>query len=160
MALPKKVLHYFLCFFQLLSTWRIIHFAFQFVEIMIPDSDPVLQSLLASLFTWGVTALGAALVFVLPSNSKKVLGKLPHIRVKTLSCSRCKFGFRSRRNDSSLFLVITSTSNRDSRIQIRAMGFLSRCCRIRCRSRLRRTLWSLYPQVSPDLRFQLILIKL
>uniref|UniRef100_A0AC34RKT5 Zinc transporter ZIP11 n=1 Tax=Panagrolaimus sp. JU765 TaxID=591449 RepID=A0AC34RKT5_9BILA len=40
---------------------------------MIPDRDPVLQSLLASLFTWGVTALGAALVFILPSNSKKVL---------------------------------------------------------------------------------------
>uniref|UniRef100_A0A914EPS0 Zinc transporter ZIP11 n=1 Tax=Acrobeloides nanus TaxID=290746 RepID=A0A914EPS0_9BILA len=40
---------------------------------MIPDYDPVIQALLASLFTWGVTALGAALVFVLPSNSKKFL---------------------------------------------------------------------------------------
>uniref|UniRef100_A0A7E4VSK3 Zinc transporter ZIP11 n=1 Tax=Panagrellus redivivus TaxID=6233 RepID=A0A7E4VSK3_PANRE len=40
---------------------------------MIPGRDPVLQALLASLFTWGVTALGAALVFVLPANSKKVL---------------------------------------------------------------------------------------
>lgn len=41
---------------------------------MIADHDPVLQALFASLFTWGVTALGAALVFVLPSNSKKFLG--------------------------------------------------------------------------------------
>uniref|UniRef100_A0A915DHA2 Zinc transporter ZIP11 n=1 Tax=Ditylenchus dipsaci TaxID=166011 RepID=A0A915DHA2_9BILA len=38
---------------------------------MLANYDPVLQALLASLFTWGVTALGAALVFVLPSNSKK-----------------------------------------------------------------------------------------
>jgi len=40
---------------------------------MIPGYDPVLQALLASLFTWGVTALGAALVFVLPANNKKFL---------------------------------------------------------------------------------------
>ena len=36
--------------------------------------NPVLQALLASLFTWGVTALGAAMVFVLPANSTKFLG--------------------------------------------------------------------------------------
>ncbi|KAI1722293.1 ZIP zinc transporter domain-containing protein [Ditylenchus destructor] len=40
---------------------------------MIVNYDPILQALLASLFTWGVTALGAALVFVLPANSKKFL---------------------------------------------------------------------------------------
>lgn len=42
---------------------------------MIVNYDPILQALLASLFTWGVTALGAALVFVLPANSKKFLGR-------------------------------------------------------------------------------------
>uniref|UniRef100_A0AC34FDQ8 Zinc transporter ZIP11 n=1 Tax=Panagrolaimus sp. ES5 TaxID=591445 RepID=A0AC34FDQ8_9BILA len=40
---------------------------------MLLGYPPVLQALLASLFTWFVTALGAALVFVLPSNSKKIL---------------------------------------------------------------------------------------
>ncbi|KAK0426004.1 hypothetical protein QR680_009497 [Steinernema hermaphroditum] len=40
---------------------------------MIRGQDPVVQALLASLFTWGVTALGAAVVFVLPHNSKKLL---------------------------------------------------------------------------------------
>uniref|UniRef100_A0A914Z0C6 Zinc transporter ZIP11 n=1 Tax=Panagrolaimus superbus TaxID=310955 RepID=A0A914Z0C6_9BILA len=40
---------------------------------MILGYPPVLQALFASLFTWFVTALGAALVFVLPSNSKKIL---------------------------------------------------------------------------------------
>lgn len=43
--------------------------------VMIMDHDPIVQALFASLFTWGVTALGAALVFVLPSNSKKFLGE-------------------------------------------------------------------------------------
>lgn len=46
---------------------------------MIPNYDPVFQSLLASLFTWGVTALGAALVFVLPAQSKKFLGNWSRI---------------------------------------------------------------------------------
>ncbi|KAH7728665.1 Protein F59A3.4 [Aphelenchoides avenae] len=40
---------------------------------MIANYDPVLQALLASLFTWGVTALGASLCFILPANSKKFL---------------------------------------------------------------------------------------
>uniref|UniRef100_A0A914H357 Zinc transporter ZIP11 n=1 Tax=Globodera rostochiensis TaxID=31243 RepID=A0A914H357_GLORO len=40
---------------------------------MIPNWDPVLQALFASLFTWGVTALGAALVFVLPASSRVFL---------------------------------------------------------------------------------------
>ncbi|CAD5206624.1 unnamed protein product [Bursaphelenchus okinawaensis] len=40
---------------------------------MIANADPRLQALLASLFTWGVTALGAALVFVLPANNKTFL---------------------------------------------------------------------------------------
>lgn len=35
--------------------------------------DPVLQALLATLFTWGVTALGAALVFFFKSIHKQVL---------------------------------------------------------------------------------------
>ena len=35
--------------------------------------SPVLQALLATLFTWGVTAAGAALVFVLPSENRRVL---------------------------------------------------------------------------------------
>lgn len=42
---------------------------------MIRDIHPIWQALLASLFTWGVTALGAAVVFVLKPHSKKVLGK-------------------------------------------------------------------------------------
>lgn len=41
---------------------------------MITGYDPVVQALFASLFTWFVTALGAALVFILPSGSKKILG--------------------------------------------------------------------------------------
>uniref|UniRef100_F1LDY1 Zinc transporter ZIP11 n=1 Tax=Ascaris suum TaxID=6253 RepID=F1LDY1_ASCSU len=40
---------------------------------MIRDKDPILQALVASLFTWGVTALGAAVVFFLPPHSKKLL---------------------------------------------------------------------------------------
>uniref|UniRef100_A0A914L4R4 Zinc transporter ZIP11 n=1 Tax=Meloidogyne incognita TaxID=6306 RepID=A0A914L4R4_MELIC len=38
---------------------------------MIQSYDPIIQSLFASLFTWGVTALGAALVFVLPSDRRR-----------------------------------------------------------------------------------------
>lgn len=41
---------------------------------MIAGYDPRLQSLIASLFTWGVTALGAALVFVLPAKNSIFLG--------------------------------------------------------------------------------------
>lgn len=52
---------------------------------MLQNYDPIIQALIASLFTWGVTALGAALgkffanilniflVFVLPSNSRTFL---------------------------------------------------------------------------------------
>jgi hypothetical protein len=46
----------------------------QFRVIMIPDHHPIVQALLAGFFTWGVTALGAAMVYVIPSNSKKFLG--------------------------------------------------------------------------------------
>ena len=35
--------------------------------------DPVLQALMATLFTWFVTALGAATVFIFKSINKKVL---------------------------------------------------------------------------------------
>ncbi|XP_032836200.2 zinc transporter ZIP11 isoform X1 [Petromyzon marinus] len=37
---------------------------------MIEGVDPVLQSLLGTLFTWGLTAAGAALVFLLPGKGK------------------------------------------------------------------------------------------
>ena len=54
---------------------------------MFQNYDPILQALIASLFTWGVTALGAALgllimkkynyflkiVFVLPTNNRTFL---------------------------------------------------------------------------------------
>lgn len=40
---------------------------------MILDSNPVVQALLGTLFTWGVTALGSALVFVFNSGQRKVL---------------------------------------------------------------------------------------
>ncbi|PAV66742.1 hypothetical protein WR25_10490 [Diploscapter pachys] len=40
---------------------------------MIRGIDPVWQALLAACFTWGVTALGAALVFVMKHQSKKLL---------------------------------------------------------------------------------------
>lgn len=40
---------------------------------MIENCSPVVQALLAGLFTWGVTALGSALVFVLRAQSKKLL---------------------------------------------------------------------------------------
>lgn len=43
---------------------------------MIRELDPIKQSLIASLFTWGVTALGAAVVFIIPPYSKKFLGYL------------------------------------------------------------------------------------
>ena len=35
--------------------------------------DPILQALLATLFTWGMTALGAAVVFFFRSFNRKVL---------------------------------------------------------------------------------------
>jgi len=41
---------------------------------MIQNAHPVLQSLIASLFTWGVTALGAGVVFFVRGDSKKLLG--------------------------------------------------------------------------------------
>jgi ZIP family zinc transporter len=41
---------------------------------MIAGYDPIIQALLAGLFTWFVTAVGAAMVYVIPSNSKKLLG--------------------------------------------------------------------------------------
>ncbi|MFH4984766.1 hypothetical protein AB6A40_011475 [Gnathostoma spinigerum] len=40
---------------------------------MIRELNPIVQALLASVFTWGVTALGAAVVFILPPHSKKLL---------------------------------------------------------------------------------------
>jgi len=35
--------------------------------------NPIVQALLATLFTWGVTALGASLVFIFKAVSKKVM---------------------------------------------------------------------------------------
>ncbi|MFA7361431.1 MAG: ZIP family metal transporter [Candidatus Kapaibacterium sp.] len=40
------------------------------------DYDPVLLALLATLFTWGVTALGSAMVFFFKSINKKVLNSM------------------------------------------------------------------------------------
>lgn len=40
---------------------------------MIPDYNPVAQALLGTLFTWAVTALGSALVFVFNSGQRKIL---------------------------------------------------------------------------------------
>ena len=40
------------------------------------DLDPVLQALLATLFTWGMTALGAALVFATKTINQKVLDSM------------------------------------------------------------------------------------
>lgn len=41
---------------------------------MIKGIDPIWQALLAGGFTWAVTALGAALVFVMKHQNKKLLG--------------------------------------------------------------------------------------
>lgn len=41
---------------------------------MIRGIDPIWQALLAGTFTWGITALGAALVFVMRQQNKKLLG--------------------------------------------------------------------------------------
>lgn len=38
---------------------------------MLPDQHPVLQALLGTLFTWGMTAAGSALVFVVDVNNKQ-----------------------------------------------------------------------------------------
>lgn len=38
----------------------------------IRDLHPIIQALLATLFTWGMTALGAAIVFVAKDISRKV----------------------------------------------------------------------------------------
>jgi len=48
---------------------------------MIPDYNPVTQALLGTLFTWGVTALGSALVFVFNSGQVKfnVSALFPHL---------------------------------------------------------------------------------
>ncbi|KAL6475038.1 hypothetical protein MHYP_G00160780, partial [Metynnis hypsauchen] len=40
---------------------------------MIPDRSPVIQALLGTLFTWGLTAAGAALVFVFSGGQKRIL---------------------------------------------------------------------------------------
>ncbi|XP_049320773.1 zinc transporter ZIP11 isoform X2 [Astyanax mexicanus] len=40
---------------------------------MLPDHSPVVQALLGTLFTWGLTAAGAALVFVFSSRQKRIL---------------------------------------------------------------------------------------
>jgi zinc transporter, ZIP family len=40
------------------------------------DSSPVLQALLATIFTWGVTALGASLVFVFNTVNRKLLASM------------------------------------------------------------------------------------
>ncbi|VDN18565.1 unnamed protein product [Gongylonema pulchrum] len=40
---------------------------------MIRSWDPISQAFVASMFTWGVTALGAAVVFLIPPYSKKLL---------------------------------------------------------------------------------------
>ncbi|XP_051523258.1 zinc transporter ZIP11-like isoform X1 [Myxocyprinus asiaticus] len=40
---------------------------------MIPGVSPVVQALLGTLFTWGLTAAGAALVFVFSSRQKRIL---------------------------------------------------------------------------------------
>uniref|UniRef100_A0A914XR11 Zinc transporter ZIP11 n=1 Tax=Plectus sambesii TaxID=2011161 RepID=A0A914XR11_9BILA len=40
---------------------------------MIRGINPIWQALLATLYTWGMTALGAAVVFILPNSNKKVL---------------------------------------------------------------------------------------
>lgn len=42
---------------------------------MIRGINPIYQALLAATFTWGVTALGASLVFIMRHQSKKLLGK-------------------------------------------------------------------------------------
>ncbi len=43
---------------------------------MIPNYNPVTQALLGTLFTWGVTALGSALVFVFNSGQVKFYGRV------------------------------------------------------------------------------------
>lgn len=43
---------------------------------MIKGYSPVVQALLGTLFTWGITALGAALVFLLPENMSRKTEKL------------------------------------------------------------------------------------
>ncbi|KAK7113365.1 zinc transporter ZIP11-like [Littorina saxatilis] len=40
---------------------------------MIEDAGPVLQTILGTLFTWGLTALGAGLVFIFSSGQRKLL---------------------------------------------------------------------------------------
>lgn len=40
---------------------------------LLSDFSPILQALLATLFTWGVTALGASLVFLVSDFKPKLL---------------------------------------------------------------------------------------
>lgn len=40
---------------------------------MLPGYSPVFQALLGTLFTWGLTAAGAGLVFIFPSRQKRIL---------------------------------------------------------------------------------------
>ena len=37
-------------------------------------ANPIVLALYASIFTWGGTALGAALVFIIPNATRKFLG--------------------------------------------------------------------------------------
>lgn len=38
--------------------------------------NPIVLALFSSFFTWGGTALGAAMVFVFPTKTRKFLGKI------------------------------------------------------------------------------------
>ena len=69
---------------------------------MIPNYNPVTQALLGTLFTWGVTALGSALVFIFNSGQVKHFKEVVYlltINAKVTFCvifieksSRCKPG--------------------------------------------------------------------
>ena len=61
------------------------------------EQNPILQALLAGLFTWGLTATGAALVFFFKTSNRKVLDMA--------------LGFTGGVNDCSKLLVFIGTSN-------------------------------------------------
>lgn len=100
---------------------------------MIENASPLLQTVLGTLFTWGLTAIGAGLVIVFDGtkvSSSIVLTPfvLSSLRYHRLPCTEnffliaraekvagCEPGFRCWRNDSRILLVITGASHRIGR---------------------------------------------
>ncbi|CDW58397.1 Zip domain containing protein [Trichuris trichiura] len=68
-----------------------------FFRLMLKSFDPITQALLGSLFTWAVTALGSAFVFLLKPTSQRILGMLKKaeiaVRLRSVLLIDASLGF-------------------------------------------------------------------